>query len=58
MLILIAGVTSQKNMFFTTNECSEHPAFVRNNGEGSEVAENGVLKSAAGTDNVCSGATG
>ncbi|KAJ6930446.1 hypothetical protein NC652_014085 [Populus alba x Populus x berolinensis] len=42
----------------TTNECSEHPAFVRNNGEGSEVAENGVFKSAGGSDNVCSRATG
>jgi len=31
---------------------------VRNNGEGSEVAENGVMKSAGGTDNVCSRATG
>ncbi|KAJ6997684.1 hypothetical protein NC653_014051 [Populus alba x Populus x berolinensis] len=58
MLILITGVTSQKNMFFKTNECSEHPAFVRNNGEGSEVAENGVFKSAGGSDNVCSRATG
>ncbi|KAJ6919856.1 hypothetical protein NC651_013712 [Populus alba x Populus x berolinensis] len=44
--------------FQATNECSEHPAFVRSNGEGSEVAENGVLKSADGSDNVCSRATG
>ncbi|KAG6774147.1 hypothetical protein POTOM_021497 [Populus tomentosa] len=50
VLTLIAG-------FQATNECSEHPAFVRNNGEGSEVAENGVFKSAGGSDNVCSRAT-
>ncbi|KAJ6434657.1 hypothetical protein OIU84_018215 [Salix udensis] len=41
-----------------TNECFEQPAFVQNNGEDSEGAENGVLKSAGGTDIVPSRATG
>ncbi|KAL3573333.1 hypothetical protein D5086_023946 [Populus alba] len=41
-----------------TNECFEQPAFVQNNGEGSEVAESGVLKSAGGTDIIPSRATG
>ncbi|KAJ6876498.1 phytochrome-interacting factor 3.1 [Populus alba x Populus x berolinensis] len=40
-----------------TNECFEQPAFVQNNGEGSEVAESGVLKSAGGTDIIPSRAT-
>ncbi|KAL9341357.1 hypothetical protein Peur_064682 [Populus x canadensis] len=41
-----------------TNECFEQPAFVQNNGEGSEVAESGVLKSVGGTDIIPSRATG
>ncbi|RQO98767.1 hypothetical protein POPTR_013G001300v4 [Populus trichocarpa] len=41
-----------------TNECFEQPAFAQNNGEGSEVAESGVLKSAGGTDITPSRATG
>ncbi|KAJ6762475.1 TRANSCRIPTION FACTOR PIF3 [Salix purpurea] len=41
-----------------TNECFEQPAFVQNNGEDSEGAENGVLKSAGGTDIVPCRATG
>nr|QHD40895.1 phytochrome-interacting factor 3b [Populus deltoides x Populus x canadensis] len=40
------------------NECFEQPAFAQNNGEGSEVAESGVLKSAGGTDTIPSRATG
>ncbi|KAF9669794.1 hypothetical protein SADUNF_Sadunf13G0001500 [Salix dunnii] len=56
--VAIRSMNQTSSQCQATNECFEKPAFVQNNGEDSEVAEIGVLKSAGGTDIVPSGATG